>query len=358
MQFLTTPTKILLFAAAVLVITNNATAASLCSHFQQPCLESNGNLVLGDQDRASKIAEIMDQSAETYERYFSMKPAKVAIVNGGTIAPKLHEKLTTLGFETILPWIKQSDRDNLAIASVRRQVEEQTQGMPDALRESIIAQAIAQLDTSGDAGTSTNIDHTEAGALTHELGHLWFMKQFTSATESAENNAEHGYGGWAPDWLDETAAVLMENTQLTKSRQESFAKTSNADLIPLNDFLTMEHPVYRAALALAEKSSNDSEGAESGAAKAIILTGDEADEFLASAGGDPTQFYQQVRAFADFMIEQYEDKQVFEKIARHLSNGETFEDWLSKTPDNGQPKTLKQLDTLWQAWIPSQQQAT
>lgn len=342
-------TIILVILVGVLSTHSNANAESLCDSIERACVAKNGNLVLAEVKMAEKIMKVLDQSAERYEQFFAKKPVPVAIVSGGSIDPDLRKKLKSLGVDSQLPWFSKADRAKIQHASILKQVEAQTAGLPAELQKAAMAQAIAQLQTSDTDTNSETIDSTEAGALSHELGHLWFIEQF--APKKSDENTGHGYGGWAPDWLDETAAVLMENEELTSGRRAAFADMSTADLIPLTKFLTMEHPVYKAAQALAETSSEDSDSGDSGGAKAIFLTGDEADAFLASAGGNPDTFYMQVRMFADFMIEQCGDKQVSAKIASHLSAGGTFEDWLSDSNCSGLPKTITELDTLWQQWM-------
>lgn len=343
--------KSVLIALAFLFATYGANAVSLCDNFQQPCSVVNGNLWLGDEELTAKIEEVLQQSSKTYEQFFAEKPVKVAIVSGGNINSELREKLKVLGFSAVLPWISESDRNNLAEASVRRQVEEQTKGMPAELQASMLALALKELDKALSAEANNSMSDTEMGALGHELGHIWFIQQFASESANTEKSVGHGYGGWAPDWLDETAAVLMENSQLTSKRRQSFSENSSENFVALSEFLSMEHPAYKAAMALAEKSSSENGDGESDDAKAIILTGEDADKFMAASGGDPTDFYIQVRTFADFLIEQYSDQHVFEKIAKHLASGKSFEEWLSKTSSKSQPSTLKQLEARWQAWI-------
>lgn len=65
------------------------------------------------------------------------------------------------------------------------------------------------------------------------------------------------YAGPAPDWLDEMAAVLLENDALTDGRVEGLV-TANAAadelqaLWPLEEFFTMTHPAFEQARRVIE----------------------------------------------------------------------------------------------------------
>ena len=109
----------------------------------------------------------------------------------------------------------------------------------------------------------------------------------------------------------------------------------------------MEHPALKSALALNEKfGSNNSIGGS----RAIILTDEQADEFLeGSAETDPTIFYTQARGFADYTMSATGDEQVFAKLIQHLSSGGTLESWLAQT--NGLNNNLEGLTEDWNKWL-------
>jgi len=274
-------------------------------------------------------------------RYFGVENAPSAIVPGGETTAELDAKLEAGGYEVILPWMSAADKKAFIDSDIRRQVMEQTKGMPKEQQEAIIKMALGKV--SMDNFSPGEMSATERGTLTHELSHLWFMEAFKFKGDETQN--EHGYGGWAPDWLDETAAILLENETLTESRRKAFAKMKTDEFYPLEQFLAMEHPVLKSAQALKEKY-----GKEDGGSRAIFLSGEEADEFLKSSGGsDPVTFYTQVRGFADYVIKATGDEQIFAKLAKHLSEAKSFESWLVKT--DGLPNNMTGLDESWNDWL-------
>ncbi len=310
-----------------------------------PCISNAQIAVIAKPDIADPILSSAQEGAAAFTRYFGAKVSSVAIVPGGVITKDMSAKLKRNGFDRSLPWISAADKQVLAAQSVRRQVQEQTKGLPPEQQAAIMKMALAKV-SGGDNPASPNMSATEEGALTHELGHLWFIAAFQPRADQPrtdKGSKGHGYGGWAPDWLDETAAVLLENAALTETRRAAFAKIAKADLYPLPKFLTMEHPALKSAQSLKEKMGGKLGQGES---RAIVLSGKEAEAFLeASKAGDPGVFYTQVRGFADFIISETGDERIFAKLARELASGGSLETWLAAS--GGLPSTLTALEANW-----------
>lgn len=314
--------------------------AADCDAFES-CVSENGIAVLAAPEIAAPILLTAQQGAAEFKRYFGVEAAPIAIVPGGKITPELRDDLTEAGFGMSLPWISAADKQALAQSEVRRQVMEQTKGMPPEQQEAIIKMAIGKLGKS--ESPSGEMSATEQGVLTHELGHMWFIEAFKP--EGGDKELGKGYGSWAPDWLDETAAVLLENETLTKGRRTAFKTMKQEDFHPLETFLTMEHPALRSALALKDKFGSKENPGES---QAIILTGEEAESFLKSSGkSDPANFYTQARGFADYVIEATGDEQIFAKLASHLCGGGEMESWLVQT--DGLADNMQDLTEDWHA---------
>ena len=310
-----------------------------------PCISLGNIAVMAEPDIADPILKTAQDGAAAFTRYFDVGNAPIAIVPGGKISPALAEGLKAAGYANTLPWISAADKQALAASNIRRQVMEQTQGMSAAQQEAILKMAMAK--AGGNAEISEDMSTTEQGALTHELGHMWFIAAFTPT--GAVGGGGHGYGGWAPDWLDETAAVLLENETLIQSRRKAFKAMSAENFYPLDSFLAMGHPALKSVQALNKKLGKK---VSKGGSRAIVLSGKDAEEFLKASGdSDPAKFYTQVRGFADFIIEATGDEQAFAKLARYLSNGESFESWLADTPKL--PSNLKALTESWNVHLAS-----
>jgi len=74
-------------------------------------------------------------------------------------------------------------------------------------------------------------------ALRHEIGHDLFIRHLVPSSKRDQ------YGGDAPDWLDEMAAVAFEGAEVTAIRRREAARLARgATLIPMDRFLAMTIP--------------------------------------------------------------------------------------------------------------------
>lgn len=195
---------------------------------------------------------------------------------------------------------------------------------PAELVESIRSQIVTQLEAAGIEPTEERVDAAVAQALAqraaqteepddesvkplrHEVGHKLFIEAVWPNTSGGRT-----YGGSAPDWLDEAAAVLVEDDVLTERRRDQFARLVREDkLTPLAQFLTMEHPLYGVVSQIIEEG-----GAEGGVLK---LTAED----FAARGIDvdeaPIAFYAQARGFLDYLDATTGRPQTLGIIARGL----------------------------------------
>lgn len=315
-----------------------------------PCSAKDDIAVIAAPDIADPILLSAQQGRAAFERYFGQAAAPIAIVPGGEITQDMQKDLKAAGYDASLPWISSADKEKLKQSSIRRQVMAQTKDMPAAQQEAILEMALAKAGSA--PAPQGEMSDTEQGALTHELGHMWFVAAFKSSEENKAKGG-HGYGGWAPDWLDETAAILLENESLTEKRRARFKQMKAEDMYPLDTFLTMEHPALQSALAMNNKKALEKlldEGEKTLSSRAIVLSGKEAEEFLKASGrSDPANFYTQARGFADYVISATGDEQIFAKLAQHLSDGGTIESWLAST--DSLPDTIEGLSRDWAAHL-------
>ena len=343
---------------ALLTFTSLSACASLkenvetpCAAIQLNCFGSQNILIVGDPAEQGDLLNTALSSANQFQSIFGVSPAKTVIVPGGVISSEQNKAFEAAGYPISLPWLSTADKAKLKEASIRQQVEAQTKTLPEAVKAAAMAQALSAIETKPDEASESK----QAGALSHELGHLWFMNAFKPA--KAEKQSGHAYGGWAPDWLDETAAILMENDILIASRRDAFLSMSDEDIFPLEIFLSMEHPAAQSARRLNEMANEEK---IKGASRAIILTGEEAAEFLKSSGGDKAaNFYSQTQAFSDFLLSYSGDKQLYVSLTKNLLLGGTFENWLTSEGANwGLADSLVALDDAWTAWVKKQRKTS
>lgn len=98
----------------------------------------------------------------------------------------------------------------------------------------------------------------QASMLRHELLHQFFIRLLWH-----NDGGPKQYGGGAPDWLDEAAAITGEPPYLVRSRRARFIKMlQSGAVIPMSRFLHMEHPAMGSARVLEqlEAQLRDKEG--------------------------------------------------------------------------------------------------
>jgi hypothetical protein len=160
--------------------------------------------------------------------------------------------------------------------------------------------------------------------LRHEIGHHLFIRYLVPSTRSNQ------YGGDAPDWLDEMAAVAFEGEPLLSLRRQSVVHAAqHGKLFPLRRFLTMVHPEF--------------------AARSIPETGGRLAAF-SPASSETASFYAMAAAFYDFLVARTGDAAIVAALGAAARNGERLEAWLLARTGHAD---LDALDADYRAWIAS-----
>lgn len=129
--------------------------------------------------------------------------------------------------------------------------------------------------------------------LPHEIGHDLFIRFLVPRRGVDE------YGGAAPDWLDEMAAIACEDAAgVAVRRGEARRHAAEGRLIPLDRLLSMQHPEWR----------------ESGAAPQLGGPGQ-------PRSADTPAFYATVRALFDFLVARTGDDRVIVRLAGRVREG-------------------------------------
>lgn len=373
-------------AAALLSVCQSVSASpnTACVHAELPCAATERFSVLSENatELESKLLhEVTESAARDFQMKFGAMPSPTIIVPTGTINADVQSRLTANGYMTIMPWISPAERVELRNRDVIRKVEEQLGDRPQVVKDAAIASALAQLQSQTAAKTpATKEDFTDLSALSHELGHKWFVDRYPS--EDTEQT-EHAYGGWAPDWLDESAAIAMESEDGKQRRRVKFSEIEPEKRIPLAEFLTMVHPAAQAGRDLAERlrmtQLPQTEGSETKrklirrdvaelpdatertqsprtevsktTSRVIRLSGQEAEDFIAQSGGDRApNFYAQALVFSDYLEDRSGTDKILSQIAAPLAEGKSFTTWLSSNTV-GLPKNMDALDLDWLEYI-------
>lgn len=324
-----------------------------CPHVDLPCAALITMAVSGpDGDEAEILRQVVEDSAIRFTTRFGRAPAAGLIVPGGRVTKEMQSRIEANGYAVTMPWIGSRDRDRLLESQVRRQVEDQMDGRPPALIEAAMQSALQQLRATRTVAEG----RIDLSALSHELGHKWFMTEFS---KDGESGTGHAYGGWAPDWLDEAAAVSMESDALKERRRKRVSEMESTDRIPLAEFLSMEHPGAQAARELQagleamgpQNEDGETPGSQT-SSRAIVLSGKDAEDFVAASGGDRvSDFYAQALLLTDYLEARTGSPSVLAEITTALLDGSNFELWIAGQPDV--PNTLSALQLDWDRFLAS-----
>ncbi|QBX38447.1 hypothetical protein E4M02_08765 [Brevundimonas sp. S30B] len=162
--------------------------------------------------------------------------------------------------------------------------------------------------------------------LRHEIGHDLFVRYLAPSTQADQ------YGGDAPDWLDEMAAVAFEGVEQQTARRRSVVLYQRAGrLLPLGDFLTMTHP----------EMTGDLPDVASG----------ELFQVRRSMSQDTGPFYAMARAFYDFLVARTGDSSIVAALAGAMREGEPLDRWILDRTGHGDAGSVEALNKDFLAWI-------
>ncbi|MGA9582188.1 MAG: hypothetical protein WBR13_09490 [Allosphingosinicella sp.] len=160
--------------------------------------------------------------------------------------------------------------------------------------------------------------------LRHEIGHDLFIRHLAPSTKADQ------YGGDAPDWLDEMAAVAFEGEALRSTRRRGAVRyAQEGKLIPLQRFLAMTHPEMEAG--------------------SIPDPSDRLVRPFEPASDDTPRFYVMASAFYDFLVARTKNPAIVAELAAAFRKGQPLERWiLARTGNKG---GIQALNADFQAWV-------
>lgn len=344
--------------ALVLLLTSTAPSAvpdPMCARALRvapalSCAAADHGVVLASaQPEADRLATYARAGEIRFSTRFERDIAPYVVVS----TPPLPDRaaLNAAGFSHILPWPAPRAFDEAARRSVEQGARRfaASQNMSPAHTEEVVARALSQIP---DAKAQAALD---AGMVPHELGHLWFTAAFWPERPETDTKTDPGaprhYGGPGPDWLDEAAAVILEDEPTAAQRRDHFRALMKGEAVPavgpiegravlldLPGLLAREHPGLARAVAVAPE---------------LAIKGGVGVSFTpAGAGPRPAAlervFYIQTRVFADYLIRTSDRPAILAVIAQAMANGRSFEDWLaSDGAAHGLPSTLSALNDGW-----------
>ncbi|HCR66208.1 hypothetical protein [Oceanicaulis sp. UBA2681] len=301
------------------------------------CLEDENLLAVSTSaERAELILSAMQTAEARFADVFKRMPGLTAVVEDSSEFPGFTSALDEAGY-IVKPWVSPEAMRAQLEAQVRPAVEAQMAGSPQAVIDATIEAAL-----TGRVENNEKVRHAEA-IIAHELGHMWVKDLYEWPQVDTGDARAYGAAA-APDWFDETAAVLMESEALTQSRRSSLCETASDDLPgQFERYFSMEHPLLQLTSLAADRAAAAAAaaGESSDGPRIMVMSGDT----LAAQGADmigTLQFYGLTRALIDYLVIQTGSEAVFDELAQALASGQSFDDWLA-TGEHGLPESRQAL---------------
>ncbi|HEV7661684.1 MAG TPA: hypothetical protein VGO55_17730 [Allosphingosinicella sp.] len=328
-------------------------AQAIAPGFPACAATPHGAVLAESRADAERMAGYARGAEARFEAAFGRPVTPYALLD--TSAPAPAEALRTAGYRNVLRWPTAAQFDAATRAGFERATRQfaASQNMSPEQADAMVARALAQRAARTGAGQTGVYE----AMIPHELGHLWFTQAYwpNAAAPAGAGRPSH-YGGPGPDWLDETAAVILEDDESAARRRDQFARLLRGEPLPsmgrgvpreqvldLRLFLSREHPALAGGVG---PPPTIPAGGSMGVAVTFTPAGS-----ANARPADATLFYLQARRFADYLIETSGRADILAAIARFIAAGGTMEGWLrSEGAGHGLPASLEALDAAWRSW--------
>lgn len=280
-------------------------------------------VISANEERAAAALDAGHAAREHFAAVFGETPVPTAIVEDIALYPGITLDLQAAGY-VVKPWISPGAMRAALEAQLRPALQA---SMADASPEAV--ETVVQSAVERRLGQNEQIRHGEA-IIAHELGHIWMIHAFDWPDTGVPDQRSYGAAA-APDWMDETAAVLMETGTLTEERRDGLcARLPGHMESTLANYFTMEHPMINMAREAAAQrdAALAASGGDQSAPQIMMITrevrtGDDA--LMTDAG----YYYSLTRAFVDYVTVRTGSPAVFASLARTLAGGQTLDSWLA-----------------------------
>lgn len=315
-------------------------AVSTCPANAQCAQDGDLLAVSTSPERAELILSAMQTAQARYTDVFDRVPGLTAVIEDSRAFPGLAQELDEAGY-IVKPWISPQAMREQFEAQLRPALQAQMADQPQAVIDAAINSTLSQR-----VDGNNRVRHSDA-IIAHELGHMWLMKTYDWPEIDTGDARTYGAAA-APDWFDETAAVLMETAELTGERRSNLCANPPADPAGrLNRYFEMEHPLLQLAVQAAERA----EAAERAAGEAqtgprIMMISKDALEDEGADMIDAEQFYGLTRSLVDYLVAQTGSETVFDTLARALVSGQSFDNWLASGVDGLPSSQAALIDDL------------
>jgi hypothetical protein len=319
--------------ATALLTTGNpdcATALAAAPAYTHCAQGEIGVALSRDQTEADALIDYARTAEARFERHFTRTATPYLVMYVEEDAPVV--ELINAGFPVVLAWPSPQ-------TLVRGFRDAMLQNARGSNNNPISPDAEAAIDAQIERGKPVFME-MQPSIIAHELGHLWFKDQYWRNKLRAGDS----YGSAAPDWLDETAAMLNESDAMAASRRSAFFNAWSAltmeevqedeGIGDLAHFFERPHPSQTDRPA----STDVDQG---GSRYSVRLR-----------SGDKEAFYDQIRTFADFLIVTTGDERVFAHVTEAMVDGQGMTQWLAGQSTYPMlARDVPGLQRQWWDWI-------
>ena len=312
------------------------------------CVATDGGVALADKPEDAEAFAAYARGAEArFGTHFGV-PVAPYVIASTPPNPDI-AALRAAGFVHVLPWPSPDAFAQAAEQGIERAARSfaASQNMSPEQSAEVVARAMTNRPT---AASQTALN---AGMVPHELAHLWFTAAFFP--EAPREEGRRHYGGPGPDWLDEAAAVVVEDEATANQRRDQFRTAMRGETTPAlpedirSALLDLPHLLEREHPGLSRVPPPPPPPGPNGAPPSVSVG---VTYRPAGAGPRPDvverAYYIQIRVFADYLMQRSGKPDILADIARALAAGHSFEDWLrTDGAAHGLPTTVAAMQADW-----------
>jgi hypothetical protein len=313
------------------------------------CVETANGVALADSPaEAAALAEYGRGAEARFEKHFGRKAAPYALVTSAKDADL--GALKALGYKATHRWETDSQYDESMLASLKSNIEKMVseRGLSKEQADQFYNQA---LDRHSQRLQSGERNKTKGGVIPHQIGHASLNHAFWPEADSSGGNPHSG--GPAPDWLDEIAAIVVEDDAMSAQRREQFKggyKASGFD--PMTFLLSSAQLVNLGDLLAKPYPSMPVTGTGTGTGGTTMMVMRSGPGGPASPMVEGMSYGLKARMFADYLIERTGRPAIFGNLAAAFSQNQTMEQWLAGEGKTlGLPGDVVGLEADWKAWL-------
>jgi hypothetical protein len=312
-------------ASLSLPITCDHVLTLTASKSAERCVANERGWIIGPEAEVDAAAAALAEAASRFDAIFN-RPAPRLLFRLGD-----DEDDRFVGFAiergiSIIVWPSAIQTRALVRAALAEQLAPLRVGKsPEALAE--LDALVARFDEQQPSAPTP----VEVGTYQHEIGHALFASVYFP-----KSLASGGYGTPAPDWLDEAAAIGLENSELGALRRAGFTSKSSPVCTPVRSLFSLQHP-HRP-------------NGRGGRVTVRVSVGTPRSD-SAKSEDDIGAFYARVRGLLDFLATL--PPEYFSTMADKVSSGLAIEEALPVARERAGlgPLSLNELQREYSAWL-------